>query len=254
MTNLRICATQNKLTVLIYIIFASVLLYRLLASVKQILKWLLAILLVVVYFQYSQCYHPLSCELLLHLTLFILVCCINLSYITQCYIDIISVCNSVSTNSFIDSLYRSTTKSIITLQLRIECSRRDQVFSSFNNLPQYIWPRPSHISNIPPSLSSAPLLPAEKVSKNIYLSLSWNRLCRFHHCFKVFWRVSLLTLLILSVLFRAVPRQLAPRVSERCYKKPWSWQQTVLLHISAMWRGQCSWRWLCASRAVTFLP
>jgi len=94
-TNLRFCATQDKLTVLIYIIFAYVLLYQLLASVKQILKWLLVILLVVVYFQYSQCYHPSSCELLLHLTSFILVCCINLSYITQCYIDIISVCNSV---------------------------------------------------------------------------------------------------------------------------------------------------------------
>jgi len=107
MTNLRICATQNKLKNLIYIIFASVLfasvlLYRLLASVKQILKWLLVILLVVVYFQYSQCYHPSSCELLLHLTLFILVCCIDLSYITQCYIDIISVCNSVKCSRAIE--------------------------------------------------------------------------------------------------------------------------------------------------------
>jgi len=35
-------------------------------------------------------------------------------------------------NSLIDSPYRSTIESIITLQLRIECSRRDQVSSSFN--------------------------------------------------------------------------------------------------------------------------
>ena len=37
-------------------------------------------------------------------------------------------------SSFIDSTYRSTIESIITLQLRIECSRRDQVFSTFNNI------------------------------------------------------------------------------------------------------------------------
>jgi predicted membrane protein len=107
-TSLWICSSQNKLTVLIYIIFASVLLYQLLASVKQILKWLLVIMLVVVYFQYSQCYYPLSCELLLHLTLFILVCCINLSYITKCYIDIMSVRNSVAFKSRTLSMSQST--------------------------------------------------------------------------------------------------------------------------------------------------